>query len=252
MAEGFGKGVKFAMFLANGLIFIGGIVVFAIGVWTLSDKSFMERLLGTNLYIASASILIGAGIIVSVISFLGTIGAYKEIKCILIAYFVILFMLFVVMLVGGILGYVFRGEVDDRMHSEMVTTIKLYKNDTAITDAWDAVQKNFNCCGIIANRGKGNTEKSYGIWETNWYFNKGGNSPRVPESCCKNPHDENSRRTCQRGQINSKEFHMDSCYEKMKDFVKGHALLIAGIAIGIACVLIIGMILACALFLMIQ
>ncbi|RWS03895.1 tetraspanin-11-like protein [Dinothrombium tinctorium] len=230
---------------------IGGIVVFAVGVWTLSDKSFMERLLGTNHYIASAAILIGAGIIVSIISFLGTIGAYKEIKCILVTYFIILFMLFVVMLVGGILGYVFRSEVDERMHSEMVTTVRSYGNDTSITDAWDAVQKTFNCCGIVTSRGKGTSDPSYGIWENNPNFNR-PNGPRVPISCCKNVQDDNAKRQCQGQRINPTQIHTEGCYEKMKDFVKGHALLIAGIAIGIACVLIIGMILSCALYLMIQ
>lgn len=71
----------------------------------------MERLLGTNLYVASAAILIVTGSIVAIISFLGTFGAYKEIKCMLLTYFVILFMLFIVMVTAGILGYVFRLEV---------------------------------------------------------------------------------------------------------------------------------------------
>ena len=43
---------------------MGGLVVFSIGVWTLSDKSFMERLLGSNLYVASAAILIATGVVV--------------------------------------------------------------------------------------------------------------------------------------------------------------------------------------------
>lgn len=43
-----------------------------------------------------------------------------------------------------------------------------------------------------------------------------------------------------------------SCYEKMKVFVKGHALLIGGLGIGIACLLIIGMALSCVLILMIE
>lgn len=47
----------------------------------------------------------------TIISFLGTLGAYREIRCMLITFFVILFMIFVVMLVGGILGYIFRNEV---------------------------------------------------------------------------------------------------------------------------------------------
>ena len=62
-------------------------MVFAIGVWTLVDRSFMERLLGSNLYVTSASLLIAAGIIVAFISFLGSLGAYKGIyDCIKIIY----------------------------------------------------------------------------------------------------------------------------------------------------------------------
>jgi hypothetical protein len=49
MVDGLGKGVKYAMFAANGVIFIGGLAVFAVGVWTLAELSFMERLLGSNL-----------------------------------------------------------------------------------------------------------------------------------------------------------------------------------------------------------
>ncbi len=57
------------MFAANRVIFIGGLVVFAVGVWTLSDLSFIERLLGSNLCVVSASLLIAAGVIVAMISF---------------------------------------------------------------------------------------------------------------------------------------------------------------------------------------
>jgi len=35
-------------------------------------------------------------------------------------------------------------QVDERMHSEMVMTIKLYGNDSKVTDSWDAVQTNVN------------------------------------------------------------------------------------------------------------
>lgn len=86
-------------------------MVFAIGVWTLVDRSFMERLLGSNLYVTSASLLIAAGIIVAFISFLGSLGAYKEIRFMLLIFFILLFLIFILMLLGGILGYVFRNQV---------------------------------------------------------------------------------------------------------------------------------------------
>ena len=72
----------------------------------------MERLLGSNLYVASAALLIAAGIFVSIVSFLGSIGAYKEIRCMLLTFFVILFFIFLLMLIGGVFGYVFRNQVN--------------------------------------------------------------------------------------------------------------------------------------------
>ena len=35
----------------------------------------------------------------------------KEIKCMLLTYFILLFLMFVVLLMGGVLGYVFRFQV---------------------------------------------------------------------------------------------------------------------------------------------
>ena len=39
------------------------------------------------------------------------LSIFQESKCMLLAYFVIMFLLFVILLVGGILGYVFRQQV---------------------------------------------------------------------------------------------------------------------------------------------
>ncbi|CAN8003557.1 unnamed protein product, partial [Ixodes pacificus] len=207
---------------------VGGVVVFAVGIWTLADRSFMERLLGTDLYVSSASILIATGVVVTIISFLGCLGAFKEIKCMLLTFFIILFMIFITMLVGGILGYVFRNEVDDRMYQEMVMSIPMYKNDSVVTDAWDAVQQHFQCCGVrIPPR-----NDPYKVWALkNSHFNQ---NHQVPESCCikkewlhaclKSPSDRDT--------------YMDSCHEKVRDFVKGHAVIVGGIGIGISCLLV--------------
>ncbi|KAH9407214.1 hypothetical protein TYRP_012764, partial [Tyrophagus putrescentiae] len=244
---GVGKGIKFSMFAANGVIFIGGLVVFAIGVWTLVDRSFMERLLGSNLYVTSASLLIAAGIIVAFISFLGSLGAYKEIRFMLLIFFVLLFLIFILMLVGGILGYVFRNQVDGRMQKEMTITISYYGNDTAVTDAWDSVQKNFRCCGIAENGKLG-----YTIYQRNNQQYKNSAKRSVPRSCCRDLRNEASVETCVANPDNVKHTWHDDCYDKMKSFVKGHALLVGGIGIGIACVLIIGMVLSMALFCLID
>lgn len=115
-------------------------MLLALGVWTVSDRSFVERLLGISLYVASAVALIIAGTIVCVISLLGSLGAYKEVKAMLKAYFCILLVISVVILAIGSLGFVFRSELDDRLQREMQLSMKLYGNDTRVTDAWDYLQ----------------------------------------------------------------------------------------------------------------
>ncbi|XP_054723357.1 CD151 antigen-like [Uloborus diversus] len=242
MVEGLAKVIKYALFLANVIILVGGVSVFAVGVWTLADRSFMERLLGNDLYVTSAAILIATGVVVTVISFLGCFGAIKEVKCMLLTFFIILFMMFIVVLIGGILGYVFRSEVEKQMHQEMLMSVPLYKNDTTVTDAWDALQPYFKCCGIAVNY-----DQSQEVWKRNSNFQS--SDKRVPESCCRR-RDQASVRQCQ-GDPGNYAYDKD-CYMEMKDFVKNHALILGGIGIGIACLLIVGMMLSCALFLMIN
>lgn len=60
-------------------------MVLGVGIWTLVDHASMEVLLGTNLYMSAAIILVTTGVVVILISFLGCFGAVKEIKCMLLS-----------------------------------------------------------------------------------------------------------------------------------------------------------------------
>ena len=64
----------------------------------------------------------------------------------LLTYFISLFLMFVILLVGGALGYVFRAQVEDNLRPEMRHTIEEYdpvKGDAdPITKAWDDTQRN--------------------------------------------------------------------------------------------------------------
>ncbi|XP_076311872.1 CD151 antigen-like [Tachypleus tridentatus] len=240
--EGCGKIIKYAMIIANFIILVCGVAVFSVGVWILADKSYMERLIGSSMYVSSAAILIASGVIVVIISFLGCMGAYKEVKCMLIAFFVILFIIFIIMLVGGILGYVFRDEVDEKMKEEMLESIPLYGNDSTVTETWDRVQQNMKCCGLKTE----GVNRPYLIWKRNSLFE--GSAQKVPDSCCMSDKTE----TCRKTPDDENSYANVDCYEKADMFVKDHALIIGGVGVGIACVLILGMVLSCALTMMIR
>ncbi|XP_025421097.1 CD151 antigen [Sipha flava] len=228
-----GSAVKYSMFLSNFIIFIGGIVLVVISVYTLYDKSFIKELLGTNLFTGAVYVLIVTGILLSFLSFLGCAGAVKEVKCMLLTYFIILFIIFVVMLVGGILCYVFRQRVQTTMQQEMLRTIRFYGEDRSITRAWDDLQEGLHCCGVT----------TYDDWRQ--YKTDG----IIPSSCCKEINGK--RQPCDKNFQASLQIYTSGCLNVTTAFMKDNATTVGTVGIAVSLFLIFGLIFSCALFMMI-
>lgn len=64
---------------------VGGAIVFSLTLWTLVDRSFVNELLGTNLFSGAVYVLLVTSVIICLVSFLGCIGAGKEVKCLLLS-----------------------------------------------------------------------------------------------------------------------------------------------------------------------
>ena len=232
--EGCGKCVKWALFIVNFLIFIGGLVVLAVGIWTVADKSYIERLLRNELFISSAYILIVAGIVIVIISFFGCFGAIKEIKCMLFTYFVLLFLMFVVLVIGGVLGYVFRFQVEDNLRPEMRHTITEYSPGSKanpITAAWDDTQRNLKCCGMGVNDLE---NKPWLAWRRNKKVNPRSGDTRVPLSCCKMLEGGTAMNCTKDNQVDVDKIYTADCFTEGLKFVQDHAVYLGGVAIGIS------------------
>lgn len=203
----------------------------------------MERLLGINLYVASSVLLIITGTIVAFISLLGSLGAYKEIKCMLKTYFVILLALLAVILTIGSLCFIFRGELDDRLQKEMHGSMKLYGNDSHVTEAWDSMQINFECCGVAIKGSRG-----YESWRRESIRFNSTEGPLVPVSCCRSREDDQIRRACQGRQPKKEDTYFDGCYDKMKTVIKGHTVAIGLTAAFALVIIVFGLLLSGTLY----
>ena len=135
------------------------------------------------------------------------------------------------MLIGGILGYVFREKVQLTMRREMTSSLKLYGNRRAITQAWDQTQTRLKCCGI----------DSWQDWQS-----KGS----IPESCCQETYG-GQRKPCESAP-SSLTLYSNGCLNVATTFIREHAAIIGGAGIGVAILIIFGMIFSCALFKMIE
>lgn len=232
-----GKCVRFLMFAVNFIIWVSSIAILVLGIWTVVDRPYLENLLGNEMYMTAAYILIATGCIIFFISFLGCFGALKEVKCMLLTYFIIVLLLFIILLIGGILGYVFKDKAGTSIKNTMMSTMRTYGTDNfdQVTKAWDETQQAMKCCAI---------EKQEEWMEYNSAFSTTGF--KIPKTCCKKDSDGNLQE-CQLSP-NDNNSYQDGCYEKAVEFVEQHAVIIGGVAIAVALIMVLGLALSIILF----
>lgn len=51
-----------------------------------------------------------------------------------------MFLLFVTMLIGGVLAYVFREKLVNTLEREMTSSMRVYDSRKAVREAWDMTQ----------------------------------------------------------------------------------------------------------------
>ena len=109
-----------------------------------------------------------------------------------------MFLLFVVMAVGGVLAYIFREQVENTIQAEMIADIRNYdpgEPENSVTRAWDETQSKLECCGLmteqVSSRYKvsvlsspAQVSQAWQMWRYNKLLNPGPDSQLVPASCC--------------------------------------------------------------------
>lgn len=133
------------------------------------------------------------------------------------------------MLLGGILGYVFREKVASTMRQEMFSSMKFYGGRREITAAWDDTQTKLGCCGV----------ESYNDW-------KG----RIPESCCQETYG-NQRQPCRDNPSSSTVFNR-GCLQVSTEFMRRNASQLGLGGIIVAIIMIFGMAFSCYFFRIIE
>lgn len=223
-----GKFIKCCMFVANVIMFIGGVVIVILGVWTIQEKGFINALVGTNLFLGSVYILIFCGVALCGVSFSGCLASVREMKCLLLTYALAVFILLVMILIGGILAYTFRDKVHSSMEQEMYSSIKTYGEEKALSRAWDDIQEVLECCGVM----------SYTDWKGH-----------IPESCCRLS--SGKRVNCKVFQT-SLNIWKNGCLNVTEEFIRAHAAIVAGAAVSVSSLMLLGFIFGLVMFKMIE
>jgi len=173
--------------MANVAIAVCAIVLLGLGIWIMNDGTFVDELLRSRLYMDTGYIALISSCFILVLSVFGCLAGYKQVKCLLLTYIVVCLLWVVVLVVGGVLAYIFRQQVADTILAEMIAEIRNYDpsdSHSSVTRAWDLTQSNLQCCGFMMPDTKDLVSHSWQMWRYNPMVNPSVDTLMVPRSCC--------------------------------------------------------------------
>ncbi|XP_051819443.1 CD9 antigen [Antechinus flavipes] len=147
------KCIKYLLFGFNFVFWLAGIAVLAIGLWLRFDsqtKSIFEQDENNSTFYTGVYILIGAGALMMLVGFLGCCGAVQESQCMLGLFFAFLLVIFAIEIAAAIWGYSHKDEVIKEIQEFYKETYnKLKAKDTPpYRDTLKAIHHALNCCGM--------------------------------------------------------------------------------------------------------
>jgi len=232
---------KYFLFATNLLIFILSCIILGLGIWVLVDRhSFLDLLDQTSvtvpiynsaviliLFVASSSIFI---------SFFGCCGAYKESRCMLGTYFLCNLALLVLITVGAIIG---MAQGVGKLISPFEDTLQKYDStrNTPIETTWDAVQSEFECCGVTSAQDWMNQNPQFQGTEMVVV----GDSylmARVPQSCCSKAPDQD---LCMVTPTTANGAFIQGCFSLIQEQIEQHINVLGGVSIAVISIMVLNL-----------
>merc|ERR1719167_293565 len=190
----------------------------------------------------SSYIIIVSSCIILFLSMFGCFAAFKEVKFLLLTYFIFMLLLFVILSVGGILSYIFREQVSNTIQAEMIHDIRNYNPadpDNGVTKAWDETQKQLSCCGLMTEQ----VSLSWEMWRYNKILNPTSEFSVVPSSCCL------PGEVCVQGSTTLVEKVLQGdCMALALHYVVDQARMMGSAAFAVSCFLVLGLVSTFSLF----
>ncbi|ESP00576.1 hypothetical protein LOTGIDRAFT_157852 [Lottia gigantea] len=182
----------------NVCILVIGCAALGVGIFLLVTDFSARKvtpIVGNQLYEVTTYLLIAGGGAVALLAFCGCCGTIREDKCVLSFYGTTLAIVFILLGVACGLAFFFRAVLTSNIKGRMrLSLIENYGVDVRgnshnrrVTEAWDAMQRKLQCCGVSGNV---TSKDSWAFYKLNtvWFIqemNKPTDGKLVPESCCK-------------------------------------------------------------------
>ncbi|XP_063780581.1 tetraspanin-33-like [Pseudophryne corroboree] len=233
------QAVKYCLFISCYIFWVASGLMIAVGLYA---KLCKETGVVESLTADPAIILIVVGTLMSVITFLGCMGALRDLLLLLKIFASMLVLVMFLQFVAAVLGFIFSGMVLEKATSVMSRAIIHYREDLDLQNFIDFIQKKFECCGV----------ENYQNWSLNIYFSCKDTNPSqekcgVPYSCCVKEERQSVINTmCGYNTQNLRSWHVEDriyvegCLHKIVSWGRGNLLFLGGIAMGLILLELLG------------
>ncbi|XP_068090313.1 tetraspanin-33-like [Hyperolius riggenbachi] len=224
--------VKYSLFVSCYIFWVASGLMIAVGLYA---KLCKETDVVDSLTTDPAIILIVVGMLMFGITFLGCMGALRDLHVLLKIFAIMLLLVLILQIVAAFLGFLFSGMVLEKASNVMSKAIIHYREDIDLQNFIDYIQKKFECCGV----------NSYNDWSLNIYFHCIESNPSlescgVPYSCCVMEEEQAVINTmCGYGTQKLMKWHLgdqifvDGCLDKIVSWGRGNLLFLGGMAVGL-------------------
>ncbi|KAK3520386.1 hypothetical protein QTP70_024137 [Hemibagrus guttatus] len=230
--------LKTMMFIFNGIIFLAGAGILAVGIWVKVDNnSIMGALQGLSgappelkQVLNVGYLLIAVGSVLMLLGFLGCCGAVRESRCMLLTFFVIILIVFIAEVAGAIVILVFKGVIQTLIAQVGVTVVdsirKDYGSNADVTGLWNTTMDLLKCCGF--NNYTDFTGSPF-VQNTNLY----------PKQCCQ-------LQSC--SLQNATNANVNGCYSTLIKIFDSNSVVIIAVALGIAALELFAMVVSMTMY----
>ncbi|XP_039304278.1 tetraspanin-9 isoform X2 [Solenopsis invicta] len=157
--------MKCILLTVNVVILIFGTITTITSVCLISKPSYIAETKGFFNAIFIALLIVG--IIWMSIAIFGIVAVLRKVKCMLLTYAIIIFILFVMNVIGQVEQYNSQKEMIKLLEKRLKSSMQLYNDNIFVRNFWDMTQSTYECCGL----------NSWKDWKVNGLT--------VPDSCCK-------------------------------------------------------------------
>ncbi|XP_060794975.1 leukocyte antigen CD37 [Neoarius graeffei] len=224
---------KYFLFLFNLIFFLLGLSILGLGVWIACSETIpTPRYLSLSLL---SYLLVISGSVTVLLGFFGSLGALKEVKCMLAIYFILLTVLLAAQIIGTVLLFTQKSALVSSVEKHVLDIIKSFeKNDSSLQHfhtSLEFVQREAQCCGW---NGKDDWDN---IPSSCYYKNATVNGTVQISNFCLHTISNN---TCG--------VYEQNCGEIIKNWINEHLMIILGVVLALAVVEICGTILSMCLY----